>query len=477
MRPLLLAGLAGASLLALLPALTLPARAAQTLDETLSQVYDQNPRLQAERARLRSTDEQVPQALAGWRPLAKVNSGYTVDHLSRDGHDVGTRFNGDREVNQDTDVFYQLDNRLSVSQPVYSGGETVADTSRAENTVRAARARLDGVQQDLFTTTVQAFAAVVRARSVLQYTLENRDRLNDYLQGTQERLRLLEVTRTDLNQVETRVAGAEADLARAQSDLAAAISQYEQVVGEPPGDLVPPKPVSGLPTTLDEALALAPQNPRLIQSSYELEATRDQVRVAEASLLPDLNIVGELQQETQPSFGIDSQNSASIGAQLTVPLYQRGTEYSRVRQSKQNMIQARYALSDTERAVRREIMRSFSAWESAERQIQALRLQTDAAQKALAGTREEAIGGNRTTLDVLNVELDLFTAQTRLARALETEVDASYDLKAAVGGLDPAELGLAVDRYDPEAHYNQVRNRWFGLSIDVPPGMPPMPQR
>jgi outer membrane protein len=473
MRPVLLAGLAGVSLLALASGLAGPVLAAQSLEETLSQVYAQNPRLQAERARLRATDEQVPQALAGWRPQARVNSGYTVEHLTRDGHDVGTNTRGDRRYNQDSDVFYQLNNRLSLSQPVYSGGETVADTRRAENTVRAGRARLLGAQQDLFSSTVQAFAAVVRARAVLRYTQENLGRLNDYLEGTMERLRLLEVTSTDVNQVETRVSGGEADIARAQSDLDAAVSQYEQLVGEPPGDLIPPKPVGGLPATLDQALAQAAENPRLIQANYESDASRDQVRVAEAALLPDLNLVGELEDETQPSFGIDSQQSASIGAQLTVPLYQRGTEYSRVRQSKQNMMQARYALSDTERVVKREIMRSFSAWQSAERQITALEAQVAAAARSVEGTQEEAIGGNRTTLDVLNVQLDLVTAQTRLARALETEVNASYDLKAAVGGLTPEGLDLPVAVYDPEIHYNDVRYRWFGLSADTPQPLPP----
>ena len=468
---------------ALLPALALALAClagglrAATLEETLTRVHGESPRLAAERARLRAVDEQVPQALAGWRPRAQLRSGWTLDRETRDSHRVPARPVGDREGNRDTEVFRQFDNRLTVRQPLYSGGETVAETRRAENNVQAARARLGGVGQDVLLNAVDAYAGVVRARNVVRLARENLDRLNQYLGGTEERLRLFEVTRTDLDQAQSRVAGAEAELARAETELAAALAFFEQVVGEPPGELVPARPLADLPASEAEALALAARNPRLVQAAFELEAARDQVRVAEAALLPDLALVGELTHETQPTFGIDNRSDASLGVELVVPLYQGGAEYSRVRQAKQTMIQARYLLDDTERLVRREVLRSFDAWRSIERQITALRAQTDAAARALEGTREEAIAGVRTTLDVLNAELELFQAQSRLERAREAEIAASYDLKAAIGGLDPDGLDLAGPPYDPEAHYRAVRNRWFGLAVDYPEGMGPLPER
>ena len=159
---------------------------------------------------------------------------------------------------------------------------------------------------------------------------------------------------------------------------------------------------------------------------------------------------------------------ASIGAELIIPIYQRGAEYSRVRQSKQSAIQRRYDLTDVEQAVRREIITSFDALLAARRQIVSLDQQVEAARAALEGTREEAIVGARTVLDLLNAELELFTAQTRRERATEQEVVASYRLRAATGDLSLAGLGFGDESYDPTANYRQVRNRWFGLSVEDP---------
>ena len=156
-----------------------------------------------------------------------------------------------------------------------------------------------------------------------------------------------------------------------------------------------------------------------------------------------------------------------------MPLYQRGAEYSKVRQSKQTAIQRRYDATDIERAVRNEIITSFNALEASRRQIGALEAQIKEAQDALEGTREEAIAGARTVLDVLDAELELFTAQTRHEQALEQEVDASYRLQAAIGGLTLAGLDIPGESYDPEAYYREVRNRWFGLNVEDPTAAQP----
>jgi TolC family type I secretion outer membrane protein len=439
------------------------------LADALREAYAHNPRLDAERARLRATDELVPQALAGWRPLIRATGGLT---LNRRTEDNVFRPNPDRGTNRDTDVLHQADGRLVAQQSLYSGGETVAGTSRAENQVRSARARLTNAEQDVLLDVIDAYASVVRARSILAYSRDNLDRLSRYLEGTRERFDVAELTRTDVAQAESRVSGAIADLARAENELETALADYERSVGQVPGDLAPIGILAGLPATLDEALTQLPRHPRLLQAAYELEAARDQIRVDEAQLLPEVNLVGELSRRSQVSLSLQSLEDASIGAEVVVPLYQRGSEYSRVRQSKQTAIQRRYDLTDIERAVRREIITSFEALDAARRQISALDNQVRTAQEALEGTREEAIAGARTVLDVLNAELELFTAQTRRERALEQEVVAGYRLQSAIGGLTLDGLDIGGAGYDPEANYRQVRNRWFGLAVEEPDTTP-----
>lgn len=450
--------------------------AAGSLEDALREAYLANPRLDAERARLRATDELVPQALSGWRPLLRATGSYTINRRTEDDEtDAGRDRDGSREseTDRETDVLFQPDLRLLAQQPVYSGGETVAGTARAENQVLAGRARLADVEQTVLFDVVTAYADVVRARNVLRLSQENLDRLERYRGGTQERFRVAEVTRTDVSQADSRVAGAVADIARAESELEAALADYERVVGQPPEALAPIAPTAELPATLAEAEAEAQNHPRIVQASFDLDAARDQIRVDQAQLLPEVNLVGELNRRTQPSVGVQSFTDASIGAELVVPLYQRGTEYSRVRQSKQTAIQRRYDLTDIERAVRREIVTSFEALRAARAQIAALDEQVEAAMAALDGVREEAIVGSRTVLDVLNAEQELFVAQVRRERAAAEEIEASYRLRAAVGRLTLADLGVEGPRYDPEANYRGVRDRWFGLGIDQDATAPP----
>jgi TolC family type I secretion outer membrane protein len=464
-----------AVLLAGIAAFAASPAAAETLADALRDTYAGSPRLDSERARLRATDEAVPQALGGWRPQIRASGEAGLawerdDDKRRRGNDGG-RSNPnevDRETDREADRLHQLAGRLLVQQSIYAGGETVASTRRAENLVLSGRARLDDAEQTVLLEGVEAYAAVVRALAVLGYSRENLDRLRRYLEGTQERFRVAELTRTDVAQAQSRVAGAEADLARAENELETALAEFQRVVGRPPEAPEPPGPAPQPPASLEAALALIPSHPRVQQAAYDLEAQRQQVRVDEAQLLPDVNLVGDVSRRREPSQSIDLRDEASIGAELVIPIYQRGIEYSRVRQAKQSAIQRRYELTDVEQAVRREIIASFDALQTARRQIVSLDQQVEAARAALDGTREEAIVGARTVLDLLNAELELFTAQTRRARAAEQEVVASYRLRAATGDLDPASLGFGEDTYDPTANYRRVRDRWFGLSVDDP---------
>ncbi len=458
--------LAGIATSAIAPA------SAETLADALRDTYVQSPRLDSERARQRATDELVPQALAGWRPFIRATGDLTLvkqreddkahSSIVRDGQNQHVQSESNRTVENLT----QVNTGLLAQQSLYAGGETVAGTRRAESQVLSGRARLTGAEQEALFASVEAYAAVSRARSVLAYSQENLGRLQRYLAGTQERFRVAELTRTDVSQAQSRVAGAEADLARAENELEAALAEFVRAVGRRPGDLQPAPIAPDLPGTLEEALSLVPSHPRVQQASYDLEAQRAQVRVDEAQLLPDVNLVGELSRRRQPSDTIDMLEEAKIGAEIVIPLYQRGAEYSRVRQSKQSAIQRRYELTDIEQAVHREIITSFETFLAARRQIQSLNQQVQAAMAALEGTREEAIVGARTVLDVLDAELELFTAQIRHENAVEQEVVASYRLRAAIGSLSLAGLGYGDESYDPTANYQRVRNRWFGLSID-----------
>ena len=121
--------------------------------------------------------------------------------------------------------------------------------------------------------------------------------------------------------------------------------------------------------------------------------------------------------------------------QLTVPVYQGGSEYATIRQSKETLNQRRIDLDTARDQARQTLVQSWGQLEAAKAQIQATQAQVTASEIALNGVREEARVGQRTTLDVLNAQQELVTARVALVTAQRDRVVASYTLLAAVGRL------------------------------------------
>ncbi len=421
----------------------------EDLQEALTAAYLNNPRLASGRDQLRATDELVPQALAARRPS-----------LFLDGRVEG--------VTSDTDLA-ERDNRLgrgvalALRQPLYAGGGIEAGIRRAENQVRAERAFLLSTQQSVLLETVDAYTATWRDRAVLELARINETRLRRQLEATRDRFEVGEVARTDVAQAEARLSRAQADIETAIADLAASTAAYRDVIGIDPGVLVEPQPLDNLPSSEPEAQALAASNPDITTASFNLRAARDNVDVAFADILPSLTLTGDVSYDQQPSQALDSSNDARIGLNLSVPLFQGGADYSRVRQNKQLVSARRNDLENTLRGVQRSVTTAWERVIAARAAIDALESEVRANGIALEGVQEEALVGQRTVLDVLDAENELFVSQVNLVRARREWVLATYQLKSAIGELTVAQLVLPVEPFDEERYYNRVRNRLFGL--------------
>ncbi|MGH6943492.1 MAG: TolC family outer membrane protein [Geminicoccaceae bacterium] len=422
---------------------------AQSLEEALVSTYLTNPQLEAQRAALRATDELVPQALSDWRPT--ITAGGSATHSDIDS--------SARQGTLDT-----LSSSLTLDQQIYSGGETVANTDRAERLVRAERARLMAVEQDTLFNGVQAYTTLLTDLAVLDFASQNESRLRRQLQATRDRFEVGEVTRTDVAQAEASLAGAVAARVQAEGNILASRAAFRSIINLEPVKLITPKPLSDLPATEDGAQQIAGEiNPNIAAAEFDLAAARAEVRIAEAALLPRLSVRGEFTYTDEPSFQLDWERDASIGANLSVPLYQGGGEYARVRQSKQTVRQRQDDLEAALRNVREETTAAWQALTTARTRIQSISEQVRAAEIAVEGSRQEALVGQRTVLDVLDQEQDLFQAQVDLVGAQRDQIIASYRLKAAVGQLTAADIGLPVEPYEAEAYYSDVRNRLIGL--------------
>src|SRR6202012_206454 len=244
-------------------------------------------------------------------------------------------------------------------------------------------------------------------------------------------------------------------------------ANYRRVIGVDPGRLAPGTPVDRFsPKVLNVAITEGQQqSPSVLAAMYGVDVAELSVKVSEGSLYPNLGVAASAGQSWDPGFNVRKQTTASVVGTLTVPVYQGGSEYSVIRQTKETLGQQRLNLDVNRDQARATVVQSWGQLDAAKAQIEAPTAQVNSAEIALNGVREEARVGQRTTLDVLNAQQELVNARVALVTAQHDRVVASYTLLAAVGTLSMQQLGLNVTIYDPQVHYQQVRDAWIGVRI------------
>jgi TolC family type I secretion outer membrane protein len=436
---------------------------AQTLTQALAEAYNTNPQLLAQRALLRATDEQVPQALSFWRPTVNFTGqvGGTRSVVTTPAE--GQARNGGLSI---YNTFYQNLLSLQVSQPVYRGGRTEAQTRQAINTVESTRAQTLAVETAVFQAVAMAYLDVVRDQELVEVDRNNVAVLRKQLEATQDRFRVGEVTRTDVAQAEASLAQAQGILVAQQGTLEISRAEYVRAVGHPPGRLLLPRDRPALPATREEALSLAAGNNfNVISATFAELAARDNIDVVRGQLLPQISLVGTLSRSFAPSVSLSGtlEESASIVAQMTMPLYEGGAIYSQTRQAEQTVGQRRSQVDDARRAAVQTATQFWSTLEAGRASIASFSAAVRAAQIALAGVQQQALVGTSTTLDVLVQNQTLLQTQSQLVTAEHDTALAEFNLAASIGRLIAPELKLPVKLYDMERHYKEVRDKWIGF--------------
>jgi outer membrane protein len=433
-----------------------PARA-ETLAGALSKAYLNNPDINQQRAGVRASDENVPKANAGFLPTV---NGQASDSFSY------TRFA--EPGAEGLIIDHPRGYGLTVNQNIWNGNRTINGVRQAESSVLAAREQLRNTEQNVLLNAVTFYMNVLRDSAILSLNRANVDVLREQLRQTQDRFNVGEVTKTDVAQAQASLAGAEAQALSAQSTLQSSIASYRQTIGDEPKNLAPVKPLDRvLPKTLPEAIAVSQvEHPAIVGALHGVDAAELNVKVVEGALLPTLSAQVQIGQQWDATSIAAVPNrvfNTTVLAQLTVPIFQGGSEYASTRQAKEQLSQQELQADQQRDAVRAAVVSAWWLFSVSPAVIKSSKAQVDAAAVALAGVREEAKVGQRTTLDVLNAQQTLLNARVQLVSAEHDQVVASYSLLSATGRLSTANLGVVVAQYDPRVHFDQVKDKWFGL--------------
>lgn len=448
------------SLILLLWPLPLEASGQETLTHALITACQSNPSLEAERAKLRSTDEEVAEALSHWRPTVEAsgNIGKTYQFVPAESQFGTAHFS-------DTTRGYGV----QVTQPIFRGFKTLAETEAAEKDVDAGRARLNQAEQNLLLQTATAFLDTVRDETLLANDKENEEVLQKKLEETSARSKAGDLTETDVRQAESRLARARSSRYQVESTLSDDQSVYQRLVGYEPGPLETPNLNLTEPKDLEEVIHLSEtRNPDVLTSQFEMESAKAQIHLNEGSLLPELDIVGNTGQNWGQNTTLPGRiDSSQILAQLKFPLYNGGSDYAKIRAIRETATQHRMELEDARHHARELANKAWKTLLSAEEQIKADKIEIESSGRALEGVRVESKAGTRTTLDVLNAEQELLDAKTDLARSEHDKNLAVLQIKFAMGDLTVEGLKLPIDaKYDPEKHYKHDSGALIGVGTE-----------
>ncbi len=418
---------------------------AESLSDAIALAYETNPTLQAQRADQRALDETYVQARTALRPTADLGISATYSDSSRTGESDTASLG------------------LSASQPLLTGGRAVTGIDAATADVLQGRENLRAVEAQILSSVIQAYVDVRRDAEALRINQENVSVLQRQLDEASARFEVGEITRTDVAQAEARLASSQASLASAQAQLSVSRAAYAAVVGQSPADLDPEPALPGLPDSFDEAIAIAERNNPNVQAALRGEdAARARVALARAQYNPTLGLRANYgSADTVGDFARNFTDNDEISATATVsiPLFTGGLTGSRVRQALERSNAAQINVQAARRDVLRNVSSSWATVLSTRAALAANEEQVRAASIAAEGVRQEAQVGLRTTLDVLNAELELRNAQLALIGSRRDNYVAQSLLLAAMGRLEAENLVPNAPIYDPERNFNRVKNK------------------
>lgn len=428
---------------------------AESISGALSRAYVNSPDLNQQRAATRAADENIPKATAGYRPTITGQAQAGVQYLS-------TNAQG-RPIQTHTTPGSLS---LSVTQNIWNGNRTINGVRQADSQVLMSREQLRQTEQLLLANSAAAYMNVLRDTAILNLNNNNVEVLQEQLRLTQDRFKVGEVTRTDVAQAEASLAQGRANAVVAQATLQTSLAAYRQFIGVDAKSLDPARPLERLaPRSLNDVIARSQAEHPLVQAAlHNVDVAALAVRINEGALMPTVGVTGTLTRayEQQGVVGMHATTASVIGS-LTMPLYDGGLSYASIRQSKELLGQARLQADLQRDQVRASAISAWGQWEASARVIQSTQAAVRAAEIALNGVREEAKVGQRTTVEVLNQQQALLQSRVNLITAQRDRVVNSYALISAIGQLSSGTLGLRVNAYSPNVHYEQVKDKWIGV--------------
>ncbi len=428
--------------------LALPAAAAaETLADALEAAYDRNPTLVQQRYLQKERDESYVQARSQYGPTLNLQTDGGYQYQEQAG------FHAD-----------QTNGRVlaTVSQQLYTSGRLRGQVAAARANVRGGQEQLRLTEQQTVQNVVLVYAAVLRDEARLAVGRENVDVLRGQLRQNSKRQEKGDVTLTDVAQADSRLAAAELQLAALEASLAVSRSEYLEIVGHNPGTLVPLPSLGALPVSIDLAFDVAEaNNPSLLGAKYTEQASSASAASARGGLGPSVSVSaqGIYSNRLLRFNGVNGNKEVTAGFTVTQPILSGGLLASQVRGADARNLADQAGIDVARRQALSAVTSAWSQLAAARTALVTGERQVESARAAFAGMSCEELNGLRSTIDTLNAEQELQSAELQLLQNRYQVYVSHAALLAAMGTLTVRSIASGVAVYDPEANFARVRYR------------------
>ncbi len=404
---------------------------AQTLAEAVETTVRTNPDVLVSANRRLAVDQEINQARGGYRPKIDLSAGW------------GWEWSENTSTRPGSDSLNRAESALTLTQMLYDGFGTRSEVERHTARSQSAAHKVAGTSEEIGLRAVEAYLDVVRRQEQRNLTADNLAAHERVFEQIKLRADAGVGRRADLEQAQARLSLAQANLASAEANLREAVIQFQRVVGEEPAGLERPADPAGAPASLEEAISVATSNHPLLRSAEaDIEATRAQTRAGESLLRPRVDL--ELGTSWNNNLdGVDYKNNDAYAMlRFRYNLYRGGTDEARVAQRRIETQEAIEVMNRTRRQVEESTRLSWNALMTSADRLPKLKAHADAAEQTRDAYAKQFSIGQRTLLDLLDSENELYTARANHIDGQFVEMFARYRLLADMGQLIGA-LGVA----------------------------------
>jgi len=405
---------------------------ADTLMDSLNSAYLNNPKLNAERAKMRSSIEEKRESVSEFLPSVTI-SGYRSEQDNTKGSSADSSLK-------------PKENSMVIEQKIFQGGSGVANFVKKKHGQSLGEFNLKKTEQEILLEAAEAHTDLLLNKKKLNINLINIDLLERQVETDQNRLEKGEISLTDLAQSESSLAGARAELISAQNDLVTSKANFEKAIGKKSTENI--KEVKDINLNLPESLAAAynisnSENPDLQIALLEYKQAKLDVVIAGSELSPSATLSYKIAEQDNVSSAVQERTQQTVTATATWPLFAGGSNLFNLRKAQELRNQKELLLEDSKKKIETDVAKAWSNYQSSKSVLDSIRSQVKAAEIASEGIAlEYESGSSRTTLEVIQSRTILLNSRINLASSERNFLISQFNLLSSIGRLTATQLGL-----------------------------------